>query len=293
MVTRQGTAGTCCGVHPRPLLMRVIALIAVHNEKRMIGACLDHLYDQGVESYVLDDMSTDSTMTIVRRHPGVIGVESFPRKDDTFSLAPQLRRKEELAAELDAEWFIHMDADEIRLPPRRNQTLAEGLAEADRAGFTAVNFFEFTFIPTQEAPDHDHPRFQETMRSYYPFRPWFPHRVQAWKRQVDRIDLASSGGHRVRFPGLNLAPRNFPMRHYLFLSYEHAIQKYVRRTYDPTEVARGWSGWRVGLRPEMLRLPSASELRTYDGDHTLDPANPWTEHYSSGARRQVEALQAQ
>jgi glycosyltransferase involved in cell wall biosynthesis len=271
--------------------VRVIALIAVHNERRCIGACLDHLRSHGVESYVLDHASTDSTMSIVRAHPGVIGSEVFPREEGIFSLAPQLRRKEELAAELNADWFIHMDADEIRLPPRRDQTLAEGLADAARAGFNAVNFFEFTFIPTQEAPDHDHPGFQETMRSYYPFRPWFPHHVKAWRRQPGRVDLASSGGHRVRFPGINMAPRDFPMRHYLFLSRQHAIEKYVERQYDPVEVARGWSGWRVGLRPEMIRLPSSSELRVYEGDHALDSRDPWTEHYTSGVRRLVEALQ--
>jgi hypothetical protein len=79
------------------------------------------------------------------------------------------------------------------------------------------------------------------------------------------------------------------MRHYLFLSPQHAIEKYVRRTYDPAEVARGWSGWRSGLRPEMVRLPSGAELRTYTGDDTLDPRGPWTEHYLSRVRREVEA----
>lgn len=269
--------------------MRVIALIAVHNERRHIGACLDHLHRHGVESYILDNMSTDSTASIVRAHPGVVAIERFPRDNDTFSLAPLLRRKEEIAAELDADWFIHMDADEIRLPPRGAQTLAQGLADADRAGFNAVNFLEFTFIPTREAPDHDHPRFQDTMRSYYPFRPWFPQHVKAWKRQADRVDLASSAGHRVRFPGFNLAPWSFPMRHYLFLSREHAIEKYVRRTYDPEAVARGWSGWRVGLLPDMISLPSRSKLRVYEGDDTLDAQNPWTEHYLAIVRRQAEA----
>jgi glycosyltransferase involved in cell wall biosynthesis len=269
--------------------MRVIALIAVHNERRTIGACLDHLHRQGVETYVLDNMSTDDTASIVKVHPGVVAIESVPRSNDTFSLVPLLQRKEELAAELDADWFIHMDADEIRLPPQRSQTLVEGLADAGRAGFNTVNFFEFTFIPTREVPDHDHPRFQETMRSYYPFQPWFPHRVQAWRRPVAQVDLASSAGHEVRFPGVKLAPWNFPMRHYLFLSQKHAIDKYVRRTYAPESVARGWSGWRVGLQREMVSLPPSSELRVYDGDETLDPANPWTEHYISQVRRRVEA----
>ena len=35
---------------------------------------------------------------------------------------------------------------------------------------------------------------------YYPFLPSFPHRLNAWKKQPLKVDLASSGGHRVDFP---------------------------------------------------------------------------------------------
>ena len=56
-------------------------------------------------------------------------------------------------------------------------------------------------MPTIEAPDHDHPRFQETMRHYYPYSPGRPDRLNAWKRQDARVDLAASGGHQVSFPG--------------------------------------------------------------------------------------------
>lgn len=259
--------------------MRVIALLAVHNEERFLGACLDHLASQGVESYVIDNGSTDRTATIAQEHPGVIGTETFPRHEDVYTWAPLLRRKEELALELEANWFMHIDADEIRLAPRQDQTLVQALSDVDRAGFNAVNFFEFTFIPTREAPDHDHPEFQQTMRFYYPFEKRPLWQLKAWKRQSVRVDLASSAGHTVSFPGLAMAPHKFPMRHYLFLSREHAIRKYVRRHYDPGEVARGWSGWRPFLQPEMIRLPSEAELRTYRGDARLDPSDAWTEHY--------------
>lgn len=44
-----------------------------------------------------------------------------------------LRRKEELAeefaAEEEADWLIHLDPDELRLPPPGAGTLAEALAE--------------------------------------------------------------------------------------------------------------------------------------------------------------------
>jgi hypothetical protein len=174
---------------------------------------------------------------------------------------------------------MHVDADEVRLPPHSNQTLAQALEEVDRQGYNAVNFLEYTFVPTLESPDHDHPDFQRTMRWYYPFLPSFPHRRNAWKRQSDRIDLTTHGGHRVEFPNLKMYPQSFPMRHYLYLSVPHAIRKYVHKSFDPTEVAAGWHGERANMTAERVNLTSRKRLRTYVSDHELDPSNPRVEHF--------------
>ena len=68
------------------------------------------------------------------------------------------------------------------------------------------------------------------------------------------------------------------MRHYLFLSREHALRKYVERVYDPDEVERGWHRRRAALRAEDIELVSESELRLYVSDADLDPSDPWSEH---------------
>ena len=163
-----------------------------------------------------------------------------------------------LAATLDADWFVHLDADEIRLPPRSVVTLAEAIAEVDALGYNAVNFQEYTFVPTKEAPDHDHPRFQETMRHYYAYSPGRPDRLNAWKRQDARVELAANGGHQVSFPGLNPHPHTFPMKHYLYLSAAHAVSKYVERVYDPNEVDVGLAPAASGTPRRGRHAPSAS-----------------------------------
>src|SRR5262245_28385011 len=162
--------------------MRVIALLATYNEERFIANCLEHLIGQGVDAYLMDNDSTDRTVAIARRYlrRGLVEVERLPR-DGVFRVTAQLKRKEELAATLEADWFVHCDADEIRASAHPGQTLAEALAEVDAQGYNAVNFQEYTFTPTQEAPDHDHPNYRRTMRWYYPFSPRFPHRLNAWK----------------------------------------------------------------------------------------------------------------
>jgi hypothetical protein len=261
--------------------MRVLAILAAYNEERFIAACLEHLFRQGVEAYLIDNASSDQTAAIASRYlgHGLIGIEQFPRAG-IYSWKPILRRKEQLATNLEADWFIHIDPDEFRLSPSSGSSLAQALDDVDRQGYNAVNFSEFAFVPTREAPDHDHRDFQKTMRWYYPFRPSAaPHRLNAWRRQDEPVELAWSGGHQVRFSGLRPYPESFPMRHYLFLSIPHAVRKYLERTYDPSEVANGWHRARAQLRLEMIKLPAQAELRPYLGDDLLDASTPRTRHF--------------
>ena len=271
--------------------MRVLALLAVHNEERFVGACIRHLARNGVETYVIDNASTDRTLEIAANYEGhgLAGLETMPR-NGVYQWRSLLARKAALAESLEANWFLHVDADEIRLAPRSSVTLAEALAEVDADGYNAVNFQEFTFVPTREAPEHDHARFQETMRHYYPFLPESPHRLNAWKCQDGPVDLVTSGGHRVWFPNLRMFPLSFPMRHYLFLSVEHARRKYGARVYAPREVAAGWHGPRVSFAAEEIELLPAERLRVFTSDEELDASAPWKRHpLFDGPRRQPRA----
>ncbi|HJQ36407.1 MAG TPA: glycosyltransferase family 2 protein [Thermoanaerobaculia bacterium] len=255
--------------------MKVVAIIAAYNEERFIGGCLEHLIANGVEVYLCDNESTDRTVEIAKSY-GLRGIETLPR-DGTYRWRQILARKEQLAAELDADWFLHLDADEIPQSPRAGQTLAEAIAEADAARFNAVEFRELTFVATREAPDHDHPDFRRTMRWYYPFAPRRLHLVRAWKRRP-RVNLVRTGGHQARFWGRRISPQPLFLRHYLVLSHEHMLRKYVRRRYDAREVQDGWHGWRARLAPGDIRLPSAAELRFTADDADLDPSAPRRRH---------------
>jgi glycosyltransferase involved in cell wall biosynthesis len=260
---------------------KVIALLAVYNEERFIAGCLDHLISQDIQAYLIDNDSTDQTANIANRYlgRGLVGLETFPRTE-FYSWRPLLERKEQLANNLDADWFMNLDADEIRLAPSANRTLPAALNEVEEQGFNAVNFQEFTFIPTREEPDHDHPAFQQTMKRYYPFASSSaPTQVKAWKRQQVPVQFAWSGGHEVQFDGLRIAPYDFVMKHYMFLSVPHAHKKYIEKKYDPDEVEAGWHRARAALRPESIRLPAQSELRLFLADDKLDPSNPRSRHY--------------
>jgi hypothetical protein len=138
---------------------------------------------------------------------------------------------------------------------------------------------EFTFMPTREAPNHDHPDFRETMRWYHPFLPFEPHRLTAWKKQPARVQLAWSGGHIVRFPDICPHPKLLGLKHYLYLSKAHAAEKYCRRQFKPAEVAYGWHGWRAQVRRSDIVLPPAADLRYAESDTELDASSPRTRYF--------------
>lgn len=258
--------------------MRIIALLAVYNEAKILGRTLRWLADQGVESYVIDNDSTDDSRAVAEAllGSGVVGVETLAR-NETFDLEAQLRRKEQLAADLKADWYIHHDADEIRQAPAEFQNLASGLAAVDRAGHNAVDFHEFAFMPTSIEEDFEHENFIEEMR-YYCFieRDTFAkHRINAWKNLGRPIDLASSAGHQVRFQGRKVYPKKFILRHYLALSREHVLRKYCDRQFRESELSRGWHGARATIRVEDVELPKRSELKRLGPGADWDLSDPW------------------
>lgn len=279
--------------------MKIVAILASYNEQRFIRACLDHYLQQGIDVYLLDNDSSDNTLNIAREYLGrnLIAIERIPRQG-MYQWQKILKRKEQLADEIEADWIMHADPDEIRVAPSTSKTLAEAIADVDRQGYNAINFMEYTFLPVKESPDHDNADFQKTMRWYYPFAQRHPHRLTAWKKQTRRwhglkafarelirnhrwgvpsVNLHASGGHVVKFPGIKPYPVDFKLKHYIVLSLDHAIQKYVKKSFDPKEI-EGAHGWRATAKEHEYMLPSEKQMRLFISDDQLDAANPLTEH---------------
>ncbi|MEA3642639.1 MAG: glycosyltransferase family 2 protein [Lamprobacter sp.] len=279
--------------------MRIVAILASYNEGRFMRACLEHYLQQGIEVYLLDNESTDDTVDIAQEYSNqhVIGIETIPR-GGLYQWNKILLRKEVIADQIKADWLMHADPDEIRVAPNSSETLAEAIARVDGEGYNAINFMEYTFLPVHESDDHDHPDFQKTMRWYYPFSPRHPHRLNAWKRQPQRwpglksfarevlrhrrwtapsVDLHSTGGHLVDFPGIKPYPDDFKLKHYIVLSLGHAIQKYVKKDFAPEEIDN-LHGWRATAAAHDFSLPSQNDMRVYTTDDDLDASHPLAEH---------------
>jgi hypothetical protein len=272
-------AARLCTLPPRQPLPRVCAMVPVHDEIRMVGPCLDHLIALGCHVHVFCDRSPPEVVAEAEQRlgRGVVAVEQ--RKGSTcFDLTALLREAEAFANRADYDWFLRCDVDEFRLPERPDESLPAFAARVEAAGFNAVNFRELVFIPTHEQPDHDHPRFRETMLRYYVFAPKPLFRCQLWKKPAGPLDLVSNAGHRVSFEGMQVYPHEPPMCHYLYLSRDHFLKKYAARTYPPEELEKGWHGWRQRISDVEVQLPREAELHLYDPSRpcAVDASRPRT-----------------
>jgi lipopolysaccharide transport system ATP-binding protein len=258
--------------------LKIVALLAIRNEEVYLARCLDHLHQQGIETCIIDNKSTDRSLEIAESYinRGVIRIEHQPY-DGYFDLTAQLEMKEKLAREINADWFIHHDADEIREAPAPYKTLKEGIEAVDSAGYNAINFDEFVFIPTSEDENYEKTDYFESMRHYYFYEPAQIRRVNAWKKTESGINIADSGGHICKSKESRIFPKNFILRHYIGLSKVHLEKKYSCRKYAADEVMnKKWHQARNSWGGKKLQLPKRSELKLLSG--TLDKNEPSKTH---------------
>src|SRR5260221_6017207 len=206
--------------------LSVVAIIAAYNEADIIGHVVSDLINQGVQVYFLDDGSTDRTVAAVEPYVGrgVLAIERFtaPTIDGGphgFEWERILLRKAQLARELDADWFIHHDADEFRESPWSGVSLTDAIRRVDALGFNAIDFAGLDFFPVSDGL-RDGNDVRETLTSYAEPAPYDRLQIRCWQK-TQGLDLASSGGHEARFPGRHVFPLRFLLRHYPIRGQSH------------------------------------------------------------------------
>src|SRR5262249_10574746 len=141
-----------------------------------------------------------------------------------FSLTRILRRKAELAAKLDASWFINHDADEFRESPWADLDLRRAIQRVDGWGDNAIDFAVLDFWPTH-AGFRPGPDARQAFPRYAPGAGWNRVQIRCWKKGEAAVDLVSSGGHEATFPGRRVFPVRFILRHYPIRSQAHGERK--------------------------------------------------------------------
>ena len=254
----------------------IVAIVAAYNEGDVIYHVLRDLIENGIKVYFIDNASTDNTREEVSRllGRGVIKLECFPkdagypiRSEQQYVWRDLLRRKAEVASELNAAWYIHADADEFRESPWPGLSLAEAIQRVDALGYNALSFELLNFRPVDDAfvPGSD---VREHLR-YCEGAEFFNHlQIKAWKNTGQPVDLASSGGHEAKFAGRRVCPLPFLHRHYPIRGETHGRQKVLRERLPRFTAEERAAGWHVQYdcyatgEAQFLKRPA--ELELYD-----------------------------
>jgi glycosyltransferase involved in cell wall biosynthesis len=229
----------------------IVAIIAAHNEDDVIYHVIGDLIKQGIQVYFIDHCSTDNTVQEASKWigKGLMHIERFPEdagypqeNKTSYIWRDILKRKEELALSLDADWFIHHDADEFRESPWPELTLYEAIKTVHDLGYNAIDFKILNFRPIDNSfvGGNDVRGFLK----YYELGEESNRiQIKAWKKQSERVDLVSSGGHEVRFTGRQVFPVQFVLRHYPIRSQSHGEKKVFKerqQRFDKGELKDGW-----------------------------------------------------
>src|SRR4051812_16451552 len=255
---------------------RVVAILPAFNEGDVIRSVIGDLIAQGVEVYLLDNLSTDDT--VAQAAPflgrGLLHVERFPvdagypeRNARELVWRDMMRRVEDLAVELGADWYLFTNADEFRESPWPGVDLREAIARVDAAGYNAISFELLNFRPVDDRfrPGDD---VREALTGYEPGDAFDALQVKGWKHDGRRPDLVSNAGHDVRIAGRRVFPVPFLLRHYPIRGESHGRRKVLAERL-PRFAAEERA---VGMHVQYDELAAGqrftwdpAELRRFDG----------------------------
>lgn len=260
---------------------RVVAVIASYNEEDILVPAIQHLISQGVDVYLIDNWSTDQTYQKAQSllGKGVIGLERFPQNgpSSTYEWAEILKRKEQVCREVQADWFLHHDVDEIRESPWQGVSLRDAIFQVDQQGYNAIDFTVINFLPVDdqysaETSLRDHFKYFEFVKTPGSFV-----QIRGWKKTSEAINLHASGGHSVEFSDRRIYPYKFLLRHYPIRSQSHGERKIFKERqerYSTVEKQANWHGQydAYGVGANFLKDPAALlEFRTdFHADYLIE-----------------------
>ncbi len=226
-------------------MIKACAILATYNEADIIEESVTKLIAGGADVFVIDNGSTDRTAEILAPYVGrgVVDIRTVKFHEDgreIYDWTSILRMKEALSKELGFDWYLHVDADEIRYSPWPHLSLLEGLDRVDRSGYNLINFKLFNFRLTQDIPVSDD--YERDMPDYSAGEYFNQYQVKAWKAHPD-IDIAGFGGHIARRPDARIYPVRFIHKHYPVRSLEHGKRKILqerKQRFSNAEKQRGW-----------------------------------------------------
>lgn len=253
-----------------PIDFKILAIVHIYNEADIAELLCEYILEQGIDVYFLDNWSTDGTyerlLHLKESYPERINVERFPRsgKTENFELYMQCEKTEEISKSMNYNWYIHWDADEMRVSPWANTTLKQSIYYIDSLGYNLIEFQCIDFRLTNERQENI---FMRDVYFEFGSRPTH-YSVKAW-RKTDSIELKASGGHWAKVD----CPRVFPLlmlnRHYPFRTVEQAQKKVFqdrKPRFGKEKKKYGWHGHYDSIIEKSDYIKNKEELFLWDNN---------------------------
>ena len=126
------------------------------------------------------------------------------------------------------DWFIHYDADEIRVSFWENVSLRDTIYRVDQLGYNCIENTVIDFKITSN--DNQNIFMKDT---YFDFGHRKAHfkQVKTWKR-TETIELKRSGGHIANVENPSIFPLKMLNRHYPLRSLEQSRKRRKRMAWS-------------------------------------------------------------
>jgi hypothetical protein len=229
-------------------MFKVCAIMAIYNEEDIVRETVVKLISTGIDVYIIDNGSTDDSIKKIQDlvGKGVIDIEtylSYENGREVYNWANLLKKKENISLKLDYDWYLHVDADEIRYSPWEELTLFEGIERVNHEGFNLINFKLFNFRITNDLKIEED--FESGMNLYSPNEGVLDsHQIKAWKKDHS-VNIHKHGGHVIERNNPLLYPIKFIHKHYPIRSISQGVRKIQKERADRFCNDERLKGWHV------------------------------------------------
>ena len=226
--------------------MNICAIMAIYNEADVVVESVLKLFEAGIQVYIIDNGSKDDSIEKLLKYcsHAIIDIETLVSKEtdkEIYNWGLILDRKAELSKALNYDWFMHVDADEIRYSPWHDLSLSDAIRRVDSFGYNLIDFKLFNFRLTNET-EFINDEIESSLLYYSKIEKFNSMQVKVWKKSP-HIDLKSSGGHLARVDNPKIFPIKFIHKHYPLRSIEHAKRKILIERHariSKEEMAKKW-----------------------------------------------------
>jgi len=248
---------TVCGSHASVGMtsdhkVKVAAIVHGYNEADFIAEAVQHLHSQGVQIHYFDNWSEDGTWELAQNFFEIGLIAHCERYPDTptqnYEWKLQLEKTSEYARQINADWIMHHDVDELRYSPWRNIGLKDAISHIDKIGYNAIDFTVIDFRFTEETA-LIYQNFEENLTHFeFGRREGHFRQIKCWKN-TKKVDLSTSGGHSAQFDGRKIFPIKFLLKHYPLRNRKQAMDKVFRDRLPRFEKESALYGWHGHYNP--------------------------------------------